>query len=110
MTDYFVGEGDRLPSLSATLEDENGPLDLTNYTVVVYGRKYGSTETFSGSAVLANQTTSPGGVSYAWAAGNTVTPGRWFIQWKATTGGKTVTFPNTGTDELFVNNFWASTQ
>lgn len=105
MTDFYVGEDDRLPLLVTTLEDANGAINLTGATVVVYARKRGSDTKWSGSATITDAAT--GAVSYAWAATDTQLPGRWWFQWKVTIGGKTLTVPNNGSDEVWINEFFA---
>lgn len=107
MINFNMGEGDRLPVLTATLEDESGPIDLTNSTVTFNARKAGAATLVTGACALVNQVTSPGGVTYTWGATDTQIPGKWFVQFQITNNGKVSTVPNEGSDELWINQFWA---
>lgn len=106
MTQFYIGQDDRLPTLTKTLADNDGPLNLTGATVTLYARKIAGSTTFSGSASIVGDA-EDGNVSYAWANGDTQLPGGWYMQWRVTIAGKTLTVPNNGADEIWIDQFWA---
>lgn len=92
---------------ATTIEDDNGPIDLTGATVTFHGKKAGGVGTIGGTATIAaNQTTNKGQVTYTWQASDSVTPGKYFVQWVALINGAPVTAPNDGSDELWINPKW----
>lgn len=94
MADIYLKHKDRLPKLRATLSDANGPVDLTGATVKVWWRlQSGGTEK-SGTCTIVDAAN--GVVEYAWAAGDTDTAGDYYVEFVATFGIATMTFPNDG--------------
>lgn len=105
--DFYAGNGDRLPSFSTTMEDNNGPIDLTGATVIFKGRKAGASTMIGGNAVPnADQVNNKGQVAYPLASADTVTGGMYFSQFVATIAGKNVSAPNNGADRVWVNEAW----
>lgn len=85
-----------------TLRGDGTPVNLTGLTVTLTARRDDGTEvTLAGTVTVADQTTSPGQVSYSpvasdftWITGG-VSRQPYHIRWKVVDGaGKTVYFPN----------------
>lgn len=106
MTDnvIHVKKGDRLPKVRARLSgrDDTGAKvikDLTGCTVRMLVRLISapSSTTATSYACTVDVDPTSGWVEYAWAAGNTDTPGTYFVEFEVTDGsGKQETFPNDG--------------
>lgn len=97
LTAFYIKQGDRLPSLSATLEEIDGSaVDLSGGTVkFLMRRRAGLAALIDASAAVVNA--SLGQVRYDWGAGETATPGTYQGEFEFTNGdGKKLTFPNTG--------------
>lgn len=107
MIDIFVGQDDRLPILSRTFEDEDGPIDLSGSAITIKLRKAGASTVVSGSMTPdPDQVNNKGVATYSWGATDTQVPGKWWAQFRVVVGGKTMTFPNTGAEKLWINKFW----
>lgn len=95
MADFSMKANDRLPVIKAVLKRNGAPLDLTNATSVDFIMK-GTGPT---GAVKVNSPAeivdAPGGVvQYAWAIGDTNTPGTYQGEWEITwQDGKPQTVP-----------------
>lgn len=92
MADFTIAQGDTLPSVSATLSDANGAVNLTGATVTF-------SLTLGGVAVIVDRActvtdATAGQVSVAWQAGDTANYGNAFAQFKATWADGTQSFPN----------------
>lgn len=108
-TDFYLGGGDTLPVASTTIEDETGPIDLTNASSVTFhGKKAGAGTLIGGAATIAllQSTTGKGQVSYTWQASDSLVFGKYWVQWVAIINGLIVTAPNNGSDELWINPKW----
>lgn len=103
----MIKSGDRLPSLSATLEDANGVVDLTAATVQFRlatsvatpdgcgGETYApGSVVFTSAAVVLDPV--GGTVRYDWGSNDTATPGFYLGEFVATFSGKSWSFPTTG--------------
>lgn len=88
MIDFAIKQGDLLPTLEATFTDTNGPIDLTNASVVFYYKLKNSSLATPATGVMSVSTPTSGIATYIWASGETVTPGTYI-------GEFVVTFPNT---------------
>lgn len=104
MDTVTLKRNDTAPALEATVTDENGPVDLTGATAVVFKM---ATATESGrtlvpGALVLTGTGSlvdaaSGVVQYDWVPGDTATSGRFFGEFEVTlAGGKLRTFPTLG--------------
>lgn len=102
MSDFSIRAGDRLPIIAATITDgrpapghPNGlPVNLAGATVAFVMRSIdAATPILEAPAIV----TDPAGgkVAYAWAAGDTATPGGYFAEWQITfSDGRRLTVPN----------------
>lgn len=84
--DFFMKQGDTLPSIGATLFDDAGnPLNLSAATVAFSMADQDSGIVASGPAVVVD---GPGGkVRYDWQVGDTDVPGVFRAEWIVTFGG-----------------------
>lgn len=95
-TKFHVGQGDRLPILSAQLLDDVGdPIPLAGCTV-----RFSMRDADSGTVKINRQLATvvdadSGEVEYAWAAGDTDTASIYEAEWEITDGdGLPLTVPN----------------
>ncbi len=101
--DFFIKQGDLVPALAETLEDDQFlPVDLTNAQVRFKMRKIDAASLIvdaTGNILQAGDGSdgSKGDVSYPWASGDTDEAGLYQGEWEVTfTGGEVETFPNSG--------------
>lgn len=74
MPAFVIGQDDRRPALTATLTQDGAAIDLTSASgVELRAIKSDGTTGFSGSCTVTGA--SSGAVSYAFAAGDTASPG-----------------------------------
>ena len=94
--DFTIKRGDRLPPLTVTLRDAAGAaVPLTGATVRFHMREIGAQEVKVNRPAQVVQPPANGQVSYAWAAGDTDTPGTYYAEFQVTWSDGTVqTFPN----------------
>ncbi len=96
-----VKKGDLLPKVTARLLDGNGaPVNLTGCTVVFrLFAGIGGTPIWSHVATILDAAQAR--VEYAWAAGDTDTPGLFFADFRATDSmARSQSFPNDGYFEV----------
>lgn len=103
MTDEFrIKKNDRLPRIRALLTDSAGAvLDLTGATVQFRMRAR------DGAALKVNAAgvnVGAGIVEYAWATGNTDTPGIYDAEWVLTYAGQVRTVPTAGYSSVVVDD------
>lgn len=93
---FYIKQNDRRPNLQATLKDGDGDVvSLTGATVVFSMAAAGVVKVDNAAATLSDA--SGGVVYYAWAAGDTDTPGVYDGEFEVTFSDGTVeTFPNSG--------------
>ena len=92
MADFQIRKGDRLPTLTATLLDAAGPINLTG-TTVAFKAKSGAT-LISGAATITDAVA--GKVEYAWGANDTSIVGAYLAKFEVTyPGSKLLSVPNT---------------
>lgn len=97
ITTFTIKQGDRLPSIEATLAGADGPADLTGATVKFLMRTKGASPTILIDAAATVVGAVLGTVRYDWASGDTATIGKHQAEWEVTfSSGKKQTFPNTG--------------
>lgn len=94
MASFTIRAGDRLPVITATLQDAAGiPVNLTTATAVKFQMKQPGTPKIDAAATITSA--SAGTVSYAWVLADTDTPGRYRAVFEVTwSDGKKQTFPN----------------
>lgn len=94
MADRHLKVGDLTPPIVATLEDDDGPIDLTGVTVTGKLRRADGGYSASRAATI---TDAPNGrVSWAWIAADTETAGDYFFAFVVTAGGLPAHYPNRG--------------
>lgn len=93
--DFTLAQGDRLPSITATLIDASGvAVNLTGLSVTFKMRLSDeSRPAITGGATITDAIN--GKVRYDWASGDTDTPGLYLVTWAVTFAGpKIESFPN----------------
>jgi len=102
--DFVIKANDLLPSMSVTLFNTRGPMDLTG--LLVYYR-YGPVEKGSGIAsreILCTVVDAVRGkVQVDWVAGNTFPPGLYRGEFTATNGAVKYTYPGVGYVSMQIN-------
>jgi hypothetical protein len=107
VSDFVIRKGDRLPELTATLNDSTGTaVNITGGTVEFHMRAVaGGTPKVDTAATVV--TAASGQVKYVWGANDTDTAGSYYAEFEVTFGdGRKQSFPNPGyitisvTDEL----------
>ncbi len=94
---FYIKRDDLLPSISATLRDASGPVDLTGATVTFRMRAYGGSGAPKVEALATIVDAEAGEVRFDWLAGDTDTPGFYEVERRAVlASGKAMTFPNNG--------------
>ncbi|HEX7050014.1 MAG TPA: BppU family phage baseplate upper protein [Longimicrobiales bacterium] len=101
MAEFWVKRNDVGGTISTTLSDATGPVDLTGATVAFHLGRAGQPALVSAAATVTNA--AGGVVSYTWAAGDTDTEGDWQAEWEVTfPSGEVRTFPNDGYDTVHI--------
>lgn len=95
MDSFMIRRGDRLPALTAILEDSAGaPINLTGWTVRLNMSAVGSTHRTIDNATVSVTNATGGAVSYAWGASDTASTGLFNLEFEGTNGsGLERTFP-----------------
>ena len=97
--DWTTKKDDLLPILSVTLEDINGPVDLSGASSInfkmILKDDLGQTPKIDAIAIPdPDQVTNKGQITYAWVDGDTDTPGTYYGEFEALYGASPLTFPN----------------
>lgn len=94
--DFYIKRGDRMPFLYVTLEDANGPVNLTGATLAFNGRLQGSTALVADTGGQVVVDSAPGGdAHYEWGTVLTFTAGIYECEFEVTfANGKKLTHPN----------------
>lgn len=91
---FTIKRNDRRPRYRVNLTTDGTPADLSAATSVKFLMKQGSTLKVSQPATIVDPLT--GLVEYAWAAGDTDTPGEYNVEFEVSWGLETQTFPSVG--------------
>jgi hypothetical protein len=101
MADIYLGKGDLLPVLTATLQNSDGtPIDLTGATVALVIKNVLDVETVREADIVS---ATLGNVRYEWVAGDTATAGDFRCRWRITDGADITTVPNDGELTMIVS-------
>lgn len=95
MVDFYIKQGDTLPTLDATLTQANKqPISLAGVTQVLFKmRNSAGTTVINSPAIITNA--SKGKVSYAWQASDTLLAGNYEAEFEVYFDGGTIeTIPN----------------
>lgn len=93
MADVTIKRGDTWPPLRATLEDADGPVDLTAATAVVLKLKSDTLAVRSAPATVEDAVA--GAIFYVWESVTTAVAGSYQGEFEVTWGdGQVETFPN----------------
>ena len=96
MADFTIKQGDLKPSISATLSDSVGVVNLTGYAVRFHMR-HSVTKQIKVDAAAVIVSAAAGTVRYDWVSGDTDDDGVFQAEWEATGADtKPITFPNDG--------------
>jgi len=93
---HYLGTGDLLPIITATLLDREGdPVNLTGATVTFRMRNHGNghTAVANGAAEVVGDATD-GNVRYVWQEGDTDRHGEYRAEWIVTVDSRPQTVPN----------------
>jgi hypothetical protein len=108
MSTFTIKQGDRLPALTATLQQQVGSdnvtaINLTSATSVQFSMRHSVTGTVAVSLASASIVSAAAGtVSYAWGASDTATAGTYDCEWTVNFGSSSLTVPNGGYDQVIV--------
>lgn len=108
MADFTIKQGDRLPSLTATLYDANNAVvdlssGVTGVTFSMRRRPQRAATITNEDAVIVDAET--GQVRYDWAAGDTATAGDFEGEFTVNyTSGQSLTFPNFGYIGIYIES------
>lgn len=92
-SDYILKKNDTWPPLVATLNDANGPIDLTQATQVRLILKSNTLRITTSPVNIVAPTS--GQISYTWATGDTAQSGDYSLEFEITwTNGGIETVPN----------------
>lgn len=99
---FPIGQGDRLPVLTAGLKNGDGTaINLTGAAVVLrMAAEDGTVKINSAACTIVDAPT--GQVSYAWGATDTDTVGDYRSEFLVTVGGLTFSVPNDGYDTISI--------
>ncbi len=100
MPDFVIAQGDREPSISDILTDQDDtPKNLTAGSIVFRRRLRPGGVKVENAAIIVGDPTL-GQVQYDWAPGDTDTPGVYDYQWVVTIAGKESTFPSNNYEQF----------
>lgn len=101
---FTIKQGDTYPSVTATLKDANGPVDLSSAESILFvaslqGYNANGLEPISRPAEVVEA--EAGQVEYHWQEGDTERYGRYLVEFKVTwSGGGVESFPSSSYDVL----------
>jgi hypothetical protein len=105
MADIYMTQGNRLPSISATLMDDNGPVNLSAATAVYFVMSRNGVQKVSGLCTVISA--AEGEVQYDWALADVDTPGQFIAQFEVRdntpTTPKKQNYPSTGYMTVQIN-------
>lgn len=106
LVDFTIRQGDTAPIFEFTIEDANGPVDLTGSDLKFHlSQAPGKTALIDAAAIVdSDQTTNKGKGSYEWVTGDTDDLfGKYYVEVEVTfPDGKVRTFPNGHNDYALI--------
>jgi hypothetical protein len=99
MADFYLKQNNTARPFVAVLRDDEGPVDLTDATVLFVMQQSGESEAkvSAEGEVDPDQTANKGKVKYSWASEDVDTAGTFLAEWVVTfDGGRVQSFPNEG--------------
>lgn len=100
MSSFSIKKGDLVPAITATLLQNNTPIDLTTATGVRFAMRARGVTKIDGAAAIVSA--AAGTVKYQWVGTDTDTADVYQVEWQITWPAGKQTIPNSGYDTVTV--------